>query len=195
MVSKEVELTKKGKMHQLWIGIGLLLMAIIIIMIIMVNAMNGKETGDVVISGETTINGLICKDKTLAHPAFSTKPAISYVNTITAIFRDDKLSSISLLSEAFYETEQLARGAEASAMADYNLTLNRKYNEDDDIFSRHFTVNGVKLQLAQTTRDISKINSNTVVYFLLDQGTNISRSFSELKKQYENKGFSCEKSK
>ena len=161
----------------------------------MVNAMRGETAEDMIISGETTVEGLKCKNMTLAHPAFSSKPANSYVNTMTATFRDDKLSSISLLSEGTYGTEKIMEEAKAFAEADYNLTLANKYGEKIDIFSANFSINGTELQLAQTTRDIGKINTNTVTYFLLDQGTNISKTFSGLRKQYESKGFTCEKSK
>jgi len=188
-------LNKKVKKYQLWVGLGLVAAAILLVAVIMINAMKGKETGDVTISGGDTVAGLTCKDRTLVHPAFANKPANSYENTITAIFRDDKLSSISLLAEAIYSNVETMEEMKAFAAADYNLTLNKKYGEKSDIFSANFTIDGTKLQLAQTTRDISRINANTVTYFLLDYGTTISRSLGGLKKQYESKGFTCEKSK
>ena len=187
-------MSKKGKKYQLWIGIGLLVMVAVLVVVIIANVMGGTTAEDMTISGGTTVAGLTCKNNTLEHPAFVSKPASSYINTITATFRDNKLSSISLLSEGAYGAEKVAEEAKAFAEADYNLTLANKYGEKSDIFSNNFTVNGTKLQLAQTTRDISKINTNTVTYFLLDQGTSISKSISGLKKQYEEKGFSCEKS-
>lgn len=187
-------MSKESNKYRLWIGLGFILAATTLIVVAIVNVMNGKTAGDMTISGEAKVNSITCRDDALRHPAFASKPAISYANTITASFRDNKLSSISLFSEGSYETEQMAEEAAAFAAADYNLTLVRKYGEKSDVFSNSFTVDGKKLQLVQTTRDISKINSNTIVYFLLDQGTNIARSLDELTKQYEAKGFSCEKS-
>ena len=187
-------MSKKEQRRQLWLGLGFLLIAIVLVVIIVTNAMEGETTGDLSISGEATVTGLKCENKTLVHPAFVSKPANSYTNVLTAIFRDDKLSSISLLAEGDYDTEQMMEEAKAFAEADYNLTLSNKYGEKIDVFSANFTVNGTKLQLAQTTRDIGKINANTVTYFLLDQGTDIQKSLDGLKKQYESKGFTCEKS-
>lgn len=187
-------MSKSVKKYQWWIGVGLLAVVIAVAVVLIVNGMKGKESGDVEITGGTTVEGLTCKDTTLAHPAFTTKPALSYKNTVTATFKDDKLSSISLIAEATYNSEAMAEEAVAFAKADYGLTLSNKYGEKSDVFSHSFSVEGTKLQLAQTTRDISEINSNIVTYFLLDQGTVISKTLSGLEKQYENKGFACEKS-
>ena len=192
MVEKEVKLSKKTKRYWLWIGLGLVLVAIVLIVTAIVNAMRGKETGNVTIGGEAKVTGLVCKDATSVHPALMSKSMDSYMNTVTANFRDDELSSISLLYEGGYGTAVRAEEAKSSAMAKYNLTLTQKYGESDDIFSVNFSTDGPKMQMIQTTRDISKINSKTVTYFLLDQGTSIAKSLDGLKKQYEAKGFTCE---
>lgn len=185
-------MSKKSKKYQLWIGLTLVSIAIILIAIAVVNAMRGKETGDMKINGEAKVTGLVCKDTTLMHPALTSKPVGEHTNTVTANFQDDKLTSISLVYEGNYETEKGAINERDSAMADYNLTLTDKYGEKSDIFSVGFSVNGTKMQMTQTARDISKINMKTVTYFLLDQGTNIAKSLDGLKKQYEAKGFACE---
>ena len=185
-------MNKESKRHQLWIGSALVLIAIILIAIAVVNAMRGETTGDTkIISGER-MSGLTCKDETLMHPALIDKPADSYENTITAVFRDDELSSISLMVEGNYKNESMTREGMYFAQANYNLTLVNKYNEEDDIFSIGFSVNGTMLQMVQTTRDIDKVNADTVTYFLLDRGMNIAKTPEGLKKQYEAKGFSCE---
>lgn len=191
-------MSKKGKNNRLWVWLGvttIVIAVVTLLVVLLVNGMQGETTGDTIITGGTEVDGLTCKNRTLEHPAFVSKPAVTYTNTLTAVFQDGKLSSISLLAEGSYESATMAEEAKAFAMADYNLTLTRKYSEKDDIFSSNFTVNGARLQLAQTTRDIGKINGNTVTYFLLDQGTSISKTLDGLKKQYENKGFTCEKSK
>lgn len=191
-------MSKEGKKNRLWIGLGITIAVVaiaVVIAMLMANAMKGETTGDLVISGGTSVDGLICKDRKLEHPAFKSKPAITYLNTVTAIFRDNKLSSISLLVDASYESAVQAEDGMNFGKADYNLTLTNKYGEKADIFSANFTLNGAKLQLAQTTRDIDKINAKTVTYFLLDEGTSISKTFDGLKKQFESKGFTCEKSK
>lgn len=185
-------MSKKSKQYQLWIGLALLLGAIVLIVVVVINMMKGEETGDLKIGGEAKVTGLVCKNKELMHPAFTDVPMVSYSDTITANFRDDKLSSISLVFEANYDTEQKAVEGEAFARANYNLTLTRKYGEKDDIFSDGFSIDGTKVQMVQTARDISKINRNTVTYFLLDQGTEIAKTLEGLKKQYEAKGFTCE---
>lgn len=186
---------KESKKYRLWVGLGLVVAAIVVVVLVIVNAMRGSTTGDVTISSGSTIEGVVCKNTTLEHPAFSSKPAESYNNTITATFQDDKLSSISLLAEGTYESEEIAGGAIHFGRTDYNEILTDKYSEEIDIFSANFSLNGKKVQLAQTTRDISKININTVTYFLLDRGTTISKTLEGLKKQYEGKGFTCEKTK
>lgn len=192
MVGKEIKLSKKNRQYQLWIGLVLLIVAIALVLVAVMNAMKGKETGDLKIGGEARVTGLVCGDKELVHPAFADVSMVSHSGTITANFRDDKLSSISLVFEADYDTEQRAKEGEAFARANYNLILTNKYGEKDDIFSDGFSLDGTKMQMVQTARDISKINPNTVTYFLLDQGTSIAKTLDELKEQYEAKGFACE---
>lgn len=185
-------MSKNTKQNQLLIGAAFAIVAIILIIMVLVNMMEKDTTGDVIIEGEAEVTGLVCKDSTLIHPALESKPMLSHTNTITANFRDDKLSSISLVYEGDYGTEQMATEGRDFAMADYNLTLTRKYGEKDDIFSVGFSVDGPKMQMVQTARDISRINGNTVTYFLLGQGVNISKTLEGLKKQYETIGFTCE---
>lgn len=186
------KLSKKTKKYQLWIGLGLVFVAIVLIVVAVVNAMYGEGTGVVTIGGEAKVTGLMCEDKELIHSAFADVPMLSHSDTVTANFRDDKLSSISLVYEGNYDTEQRAVEAEAFARANYNLTLTSKYGVKDDIFSAGFSIDGTKMQMVQTARDISKINPNTVTYFLLDQGTSIAKTLDGLKEQYEAKGFACE---
>lgn len=185
------KLSKKNKQYQLWVGLGLLLV-VIILTVVIVNAMRGQEAGDLKIGGEVKVMGIVCKDTSSLHPALTSVKIDSYTNTITANFSDDKLSSISLLYEGEYGTEKSAKSAEAFAAADYNEILVKKYGEKIDIFSVNFSVEGSKMQMAQTTRNIGKINTNTVAYFLLDHGASMAKSPDGLKKQYEAKGFTCE---
>lgn len=186
------DLSKNNRRHQLWLGLVLVLAAAVLIVVVIINAMRGEATGDVKIGGEAKVTGIVCKNTSSLHPALTSVPMNSYVNTITANFSDDKLSSISLLYEGDYATAKNAESAETYARSDYNEILVKKYGEDIEIFSSNFSVNGTKMQFVQTTRDIDRINKNTVEYFLLDQGTNIAKSLGGLKKQYETKGFSCE---
>ena len=185
-------MSKKSKRYQLWIGVAFVVLAIVLIAIVAANAMKGDTTGDLKITGESKVVGLVCKDTELVHPALESKPVVKHTNTITANFQDDQLSSISLLYEGEYETEQIAKEGKDFASVDHSLILTKKYGESDDIFSTGFSVNGTKVQMMQTARDISTINGNTVTYFLLDQGTSIAKSLDGLKKQYEAKGFACE---
>lgn len=187
-------MSKKEKQYQLWVGIGLILVVIVLIAVVIINTVKGEETGNVTINGEAKVTGLVCKDTKLVHPAISNVSANSYLNTVTANFQDDKLSSISLVYEGNYETEQKAVMAMNSAGTEYGLILTKQYGEKEDIFSSNTSVNGVKMQLVQTARDISKINGNTVTYFLLDQGVSMAKSLKGLKNQYEAKGFTCEMS-
>lgn len=187
-------MSKNNKQYQLWIGLGLVVVAIVLIVVVVVNMMGQETTGDVKIGGEAKVTGLICKDTVSVHPALESKPMGEHTNTITANFQNDKLSSISIVYEGDYGVEAMAKEAESFARADYNLTLINKYGEKDDIFSVGFSVNGEKMQMVQTARDVGKINENTVTYFLLDRGTNIAKSLEGLKEQYEVKGFTCEES-
>ena len=186
------KLSKNNGKNQLWIGLVLVLAAVVLIVVVVINAMKGEATGDVKIGGEAKVTGIVCKSTASLHPALASVQANSYVNTITANFRDDKLSSISLLYEGDYGTAKNAESAETYARSDYNDVLIKRYGEDIEIFSSNFSVDGTKMQFVQTTRDIGRINNNTVEYFLLDRGTNIAKSLNGLKEQYEAKGFTCE---
>lgn len=186
------KLSKNTKQNQFLIGAAFAIVAIILIIVVLVNMMGKDTTGDVKIGGEAKVVGLVCKDTELIHPALESKPMLSHTNTITANFLDDKLSSISLVYEGEYGTDAMAKEASDFAKADYNLTLTNKYGEKNDIFSNGFSINGAKVQMVQTARDISKINNNTITYFLLDQGTSLAKTLDGMKKQYEAKGFTCE---
>lgn len=185
-------MSKNNKKYRLWIGLAFVSLTIMLMVIVVVNAMRGDSSGDLKIGGESKVTGLVCKDTELMHPALDNIPALSHTNTVTASFRGDNLSSLSLVYEGEYDTERKARDAETFGTARYNLILTDDYHEKIDIFSSNFSSNERTMQLVQTVRDIGRVNRNTVTYFLLDQGTNISRSLDGLKKQYDAKGFSCE---
>ncbi len=169
-----------------------MLVVVVLIAVLLANMMKGEESGDMKIGGEAKVAGMVCKSASSLHPALTSVEVDSYTNTITANFSDDKLLSISLLYEGEYGTAKNAESAETYARSDYNDVLIKRYGEDIEIFSSIFSVDGTKMQFIQTTRDIGRINENTVEYFLLDRGTNIAKSLDGLKKQYEAKGFSCE---
>lgn len=187
-------MSKNNKQYKVWIGLGLVIVAIVLVAVAVMNVMRGETTGDVNIGGEEEVTGLVCKDTTLIHPALESKPMLLHTNTITANFQNDKLSSISLIYEGDYGAEERAKEASDFAKADYNLTLTDEYGEKIDIFSANFSVKGAEMQMVQTARDVSKINSKTVTYFLLDKGVSMAKTLEGLKKQYEAKGFTCEKS-
>lgn len=151
---------------------------------------NSNNSNDVVIEDNEEIHGLRCEDMALVHPVVEGNTPSLYKNIISAIFNDDELFSISYRYEGIYDSEGLAKNAEAAATAQYNIILTNKYDENIGIFSHNFTVDQTELTMI-ITANVNDVSSKTAPYFLLDSDVVFPRSFSEIKSTYESKGMTC----
>lgn len=153
--------------------------------------MNGATSGEVRVEGSSKIVTLKCADNTLVHPVLTRVTPVSFTNTITANFYDDALSTIMYQYDGEYESESVADGARDAGGADYNIILAKEYNENTNIFSHVFTVNGAKMSLT-ITGDADKVSSRTAPYFFLDTQQTFPKKIDSMKAAYEAKNFSCE---
>ncbi|MBR2709831.1 hypothetical protein IKE72_02000 [Candidatus Saccharibacteria bacterium] len=152
--------------------------------------MNGTTSGDVVVEGNGKIVTLKCTDNTLTHPTLTKYKPVSFMNTITANFNEDTLSSIMYQYDGEYESEDMADAARDEGGAVYNIILAKDYNEKIDVFSHVFTVNGTKMSLTITGK-ADKVSSRTAPYFFLDTQQSFPKKIDKMKAAYEAKNFSC----
>ena len=182
-------MSKKKKNDVLWM---VAIAAIVIgVVVVIVAVLNNGSSSDIVVSGEGEVVGLKCKDDKLVHPVLTRMSPVSLTNEVSANFQNDKLISIMYQYDGVYESEKEVDEAEAFAAADYNTILAKDYGENIDIFSHVFTKDGNKLRLAINAR-ADKVNSKVAPYFMLEQGKSFPKTLDNMKKRYENVGFSCE---
>ncbi len=174
------------------IGISLLILATISVLAVLITLLfKGNTTGDITINNNSgSIMGLKCTDTALIHPVFVDVQPISYTNTVTANFANNKLSSIMYHYDGIYQSANKAIHARNSAEADHNLILADDYGVDIDIFSHSFMTNDEKLALT-ITGNADKVTPKTASYFLLDALTEVPETLEELQRIYETEGFSC----
>lgn len=184
-------MNKKNKTLIMRVGVLFCIVAVLIVAaILLVNIMNGTKTGNVTVSGDAEMIGLKCEDATLPHPVFTDVRPVSWKNTITANFADDRLSTIMYRYDGTYDSEDMVSHARVFAEADYNLILANEYGQKIDVFSHNFISNGNVLSLTITGK-ADKVSSRTAPYFLLDAGSSFPKTLESVEKAYESKGFSC----
>ena len=184
-------MNKKNKTLLMRVGVSFCIVVVLtLVVVLLVNNMNGVKTGDVIVSGDAEMIGLKCEDTTLLHPVFADVEPISWKNTITANFADDRLSTITYQYDGTYSSEDEVERARVFAEADYNLILSNEYGQKINIFSHNFMSNGDVLSLTITGK-ADKVDSRTAPYFLLDAGNSFPKTLGSMKEAYESKGFSC----
>lgn len=173
------------------IGASLVVVAILLVVVaILINITNGDTTGDITVSGSSSVTGIKCIDTKVLHPVFADVQPISHTNTIVANFVSNKLSSIMYKYEGIYKSEEEASNAKVLAEADYNLILANEYGAKIDVFSHTFMTDGTKLLLT-IADNTNEMTSKTSSYFLLDIQSNFPSTLEELQSAYESGGFSC----
>ena len=183
-------MSKKNKLF-MRVGVLFCIAAVLVLaVVLLINNMNGIKTGDITVSGDTEMVGLKCENVTLPHPVFTDVGPISWNNTITANFADDRLSTIMYRYDGTYSSEDEVGRARVFAEADYNLILTNEYGVKRDVFSHNFMSNGNTLSLTITGK-ADKVDSRTAPYFLLDVGSSFPKTLESMKEAYESKGFSC----
>lgn len=167
---------------------------IVIIVLAVFILIGHSSSNDIVVTAQTHYSGLTCQDKTLRHPVLTDYNPISFTNTISAVFSDAGISSITYQYDGTYSSAEDAKDAEAFAAADYNTFLAKEYNVDIEIFSHNFRRNGENLSLTITAQ-ADDIPQKTLPYFLLDNTSSLPKNAEALIKIYKDKGFSCRETK
>ena len=186
-------MSKKKKNDIVWVVVAVVI-AVGIVVGGIAAILNSGSSNDIVVSGEGEVVGLKCKDDKLTHPVLTRVRPDSFTNEISANFQDDKLVSIMYQYDGVYGSEEEVTEAEAFAAADYNTILAKDYGENIDIFSHVFAKDGNKMRLTINGR-ADKVNSKVAPYFMLEQSESFPKTLTDIRKRYENAGFSCETTK
>ena len=188
-------MSKKNKILFMRVGVSFCIVVVLtLVVVLLVNNMNGVKTGDVIVSSDAEMIGLKCEDTTLLHPVFADVKPISWKNMITANFADDRLSTIMYRYDGIYASNEQVGHARVFAEADYNLILSNEYGQKIDVFSHNFLSNGDVLSLTITGK-ADKVDSRTAPYFLLDAGNSFPKTLESMKEAYGSRGFSCKTEK
>ena len=182
--------TKREKRFNLTVCFFVVAFVIVIIFLLMI-IFNGEKSEDIRITGGGKSTSLECTDSRLLHPALRDRTPISHINTITATFSDDTLSSITLYYVGTYSSSAEAEQAEAYAQADYGLIPAKEMHINVESFSHSFIMDGVKVGMTITAKN-DDVNDKNAPYFLLEQGRAFPRTLDSMKQRYEEKDFSCE---
>lgn len=170
-------------------GLLFLVIALLLVIIAIANFI-ASTTGEITVNGSDSMAGLKCTDTKIRHPVFADVQPLSFTNTVTAVFHNDKLSSIMYRYDGVYQSESEASEARVLAEADYNLILANEYGAKNDIFTHTFMTNGTKLALT-IADNANKTTSATAPYFLLNSLDSFPNTLETLQEVYEKRGFSC----
>jgi len=190
-----MEKMKEDK-HNL-LGIKILIFALVLVVVAgMVWLLTNKK--ETVVNSDYkghNFDSLECRSETLAddfEPVISPGEAERSEYALKLLFDDDELSNISYEFSGIYASDKAAEGAEAWFRTDYN-----KYMGENGINAESLnpvfmnTDNNLKISLYAERKNFT---SSVVPIFLIDReeyGMLSDLSLNNLKKLYENKGFSC----
>ena len=174
--------------------IGLILAGITCIFLALVIAIftaGISSTNTVEIAGSKNIDGVRCINIEKMNYIFEEATPVSHKNTITAVFIDGGLSSLSLEYKGEYIDAIVADHARDLAEARYNLTMTEQYGLDIADYSRNISVSSNVVHATITATSDKNLNSKTASLFMLDNVHNFPNSLQDIKTAYESAGFTC----
>ena len=183
--SSPEKLRKKNKSSWfLIIGIGLLLVAVILAIYFFLRG-ETKVTGGW--PEPETSESLSCEIEGLAYPLFKYDNSNKETTKVDVIFDDDKLKTISLVQQQYYDNSGEIERSEAENHAAMNLRMQDE-GLGPDALEMNFArlTDSLKMSLYA---DAEKINGSTVKYFELDGVGKYDRNTIQM--AYEQKGFDC----
>lgn len=146
---------------------------------------------DIKLTSYTHNSGLKCENDSIVHPVLTDFSPQLFKNTISAVFSEDVLSSISFQYQGLYDSSETATSAKAFAAADYNTILAKEYGLNPNIFSHSSWVNEKTFSLTITAQG-GDIPQKAAPYFLLDGSATFPTSKESMRNAYVNKGFLCQ---
>ena len=155
---------------------------------------NGSETrNSTITTNNTETSSLICKSSSPKNPFFNDSATINTQHEIRALFNDDKLSKIFYIYSATYGSKEQADYYKSIMAADYNRYLSEN-STPLNILSKTFSTSDNESKIT-LYGDADKINNVTASIFLLNADNDYNKdnnTGADIKKLYEDQGFSCE---
>ena len=183
---------RKEKSNYLIIGVIVAAIVIILILVIIWFFTNNRET---IISEDAdygSISSLECETTKSEDAFFKPYDATRVKHRIVSTFKGDNIDDMSYDFEGTYNSEEKATNAEAWLHADYNLHF-RDTGVSPETYSSNFVItkSKVKILVYAEHKQINKVIA-PLFYLTGDDYDKIwDYSGKELKKVYEEKGFTC----
>ena len=190
---KEKMTTKKDKHPSSILAFAIILPSIAILLLIW-GFTNGSESHtSTITTNNLKTSSLVCKSNYPKNPFFNDSAAINTQHEIRVLLNDDRLSKIFYIYSAVYDSAKQADYYNSIMAADYNKYLSG-HNTPLNILSKTFSTSDNESKITIYS-NVDKINSVTANIFLLDANNNYNKdnnTSADIKKLYENQGFSCE---
>ena len=183
--SSPKKVKKKSKTNWfLTIGISLILTAVVLAICFFLQG-ETKVTGNWP-EPETT-ESLTCGVEGLAYPLFKYDNSDKKTTKVTVIFSDDRLKTISLVQQQYYNSSSEIERSEAENHAAMNLRMQDE-GLGADALEMHFARLADNLKMSLYA-DAAKINGSTAKYFELEGVSKYNKA--TIQAAYEQKGFGC----
>lgn len=181
---------KYNNVSTTWLSAVFIFIVVAVALFFVFILVGNQKSEDVTITGNTTITGASCKNKTLISPLLVDVKANSYNNKISATFNDYKLSSISYYFVGDYSSNETAAYAAGMAAAKYNKTI-ENYGVNKNAFSFTHSTDGESFDF-NLTADSGNLPSTAAPLFLLEGVSTFPNNLDAFVDAYEKEGFICE---
>lgn len=180
--------SKKGhnnKNISLILGLCLVIVAIIVIILFFLkgNTVISNTGGDT-----TTTEALACESSKVSYPYFTYDNSTKKNMKINIIFMNNKIDSISLIYNLYYNSAEEINRSESLNHAEMNKNFATKGLDADSLDAKYSKLD-TSLQMTLNA-ETQKINEISARYFLLDKAAS-SYNMDSLSKQYNSKGLDC----
>lgn len=172
--------------YVLFIGLALITISMILFLLFF---LKGQTKVSGAFPADVLSEALQCTSDKSIYPYFETGEELGIKNTVNAIFSNNRMSSISLISYYSYNDKDKANASYNTSHAKLNTAFNSAGFEAD-AFNASFANLGtdVKMSLYATYGDLSP---KAGTFFMLQDYDMREISIDTLSKAYEQNGFTC----
>lgn len=176
---------KEHRAARLIFLLGFLALAILIIVWLLKGKM--MSTNEKIPNVKNT--ALSCSSDSFVYPLFRYDNAESRNLEVKMIFSEDELKSISLEYTLFYNSAEAIKASEAHNHAEMNFNFGRS-GLNPDHYDAKYTIlsDSMRMNLYSVA---NRLDEAAKPYFLINGDGTFPTRKTELKKNYEAKGFSC----
>ncbi len=180
---------KRKKSKTNWpatIGTSLLLTAIVLIICFFLQGETKVTNNDVAVEASKS---LACEAEGVQYPFFKYDNATKKTTKVNAIFNGDKLDTISLIQELYYNSSDEIVASEAENHAVLNLKTQGE-GLGPDAFGANYAKLSDRLKFSMYAK-AEQLKYETVKYFELDWVESGTYNLPTMEKIYTEKGFNC----